>query len=152
MSPAQEQFARMKRYLLRMEKKGATDEDTDDLYSFFLHAWHLIDWASHDPALGTDPELARKKLLADITKAISGCKDIANRTKHLELTKPPRQAPEITTKNISVGLVSKPQDRRPAVATYIFTLPDGSPREALEFAHEVAQDWERLLKGYGIAL
>ena len=85
MSPAQEQFARMKRYLLRMEKKGATDEDTDDLYSFFLHAWHLIDWASHDPALGTDPELARKKLLADITKAISGCKDIANRTKHLEL-------------------------------------------------------------------
>jgi hypothetical protein len=142
----------MKRYLLRMEKKGATDEDTDNLYSFFLHAWHLIDWASNDPALGTDPKIAKEKLLADITKSIWDCKDIANRTKHLELTQPPRQAPEITRKDIRVGLASNPQSRRSAEASYIFTLPDGSTREALEFARDVVRDWGKILIQYGIAL
>lgn len=31
---------------------GASDEVTDDLYTFFLYAWHLIDWASNDPTIG----------------------------------------------------------------------------------------------------
>src|SRR5215467_2910982 len=51
MSPAQEQFIRLRRFLARMEKRGATDDDTDDLYSFFMHAWHLIDWASNDQSI-----------------------------------------------------------------------------------------------------
>ena len=146
MSPAQEQFARVKRYLARMEKKGATDEDTDDLHSFFLHAWHLTDWASYDPAFAT------KNVFDEITDPIRKCKDIAHRAKHLELTKPPRKAPEITGKDIRVGLASNPISRRPAEASYIFTFPDGTQRDALELAREVVMEWEVILRRHAIAV
>lgn len=150
MSPAQEQFFRMKRYLNRMEKRGATDEDTDDLYSFFLHAWHLLDWSSNDSTVnhGQDPEIVKRQLSGEITTSIVRCEDIANRMKHLDLTRPPRVAPAITNKHIWVGLGSD----RPAEASFIFTFPDGSKRDALDLASEVVTDWERLLKRYGVVV
>jgi len=148
MSPAQEQFARMKRYLARMEKRGATDEDTDDLYSFFLHAWHLMDWSSNDSTVncGKSPEDMKAQLRGVITTSIGRCEDIANRTKHLNLTRPPREAPEITNKHIWVG------GNRPAEAVFIFTFPDDTTRDALDLANEVMTDWKRLLKRYGVVV
>jgi hypothetical protein len=51
MSPTHQQFARVQRYLARLRRAGATDDDYDDLLSLFMHAWHLADWMSHDPAV-----------------------------------------------------------------------------------------------------
>jgi hypothetical protein len=90
MSPAQEQLARVKRYLGRMERMGAADDDTDDMYSFFMHAWHLADWAFSDPTLNPRPlNLAHLKKV-DATNAIQLCGDIAEARKHHTLTLPPR--------------------------------------------------------------
>jgi hypothetical protein len=57
MSLAQEQFARVTRYLVRMKRMGGTDEDADDMYSFFVHAWHLMDWTSNDKWLVQLPKM-----------------------------------------------------------------------------------------------
>lgn len=144
MSPAQEGFARLKRHLARMDRRGASDDDTDDLYSFFLHAWHLIDWTSSDPTVGRTYD----QIIADIPDSIRSCRDIANRTKHLVLDRPPRPTPQITGKDIRMFAGAN----RPAEASFTFTFPDGSKRDALTLAREVVADWENLLKRYGLSL
>jgi hypothetical protein len=66
--------------------------------------------------------------------------------KHFDLTRPPREGPEITNKNVTVGLLSD----RPAEASFTFTFPDRTTRDALELARNVVADWEQLLKNYGV--
>jgi hypothetical protein len=143
MSPAQEQFARVKRYLVRMERKASSDEGTDDVYSFFLHAWHLVDWAGNDPAVGSIDKL-RAEAKQDFSHSIWLCRDIAEGTKHLVLTD--RTAPQITGKDIRMFAGAN----RSAEASFTFTFPDGSKRDALTLAREVFADWEQLLKRYGL--
>jgi hypothetical protein len=126
-----------------MERRGASDDDTDDLYSFFLHAWHLIDWATGDPTVGR----TRRQVIADVSNSIRSCRDIANHTKHLVLD-PPRPAPQITHKDICIT----PGANRPPEASFTFTFPDGSKRDALQLARVVVADWEKLLAHYGVSL
>jgi hypothetical protein len=82
----------------------------------------------------------------DIPISIRSCKDIANHTKHLVLDRPPRPAPQITGKDIRMFAGAN----RPAEASFTFTFPDGSKRDALQLAREVVADWEQLLKRYGL--
>ncbi len=146
MSPAQEQFARLKRYLARMERKAASDEGTDDMYSFFLHAWHLVDWASNDPAVNR----TYGEVLADTSNSIRSCKDIANRSKHLVLDRPPRSAPE-TFKDYRVYCGNEANERQSEVSFRV-TFPDGTTKDALTLAREVVADWESLLTRYGLSI
>lgn len=143
MSPAQEQFARMKRYLDRMERREASDDNTDDLYSFFLQAWHLVDWTSNDPTIGRTYD----QVLADIPNSIRSCRDIANYTKHFVLDRPARSAPQ-TLRDITLFAGAD----RPSEVSFRFTFPDGSTKDALTLAREVVADWEQLLKRYGLSL
>lgn len=147
MSPAQEQFRRVIHYLRRMERMGATDEDTEDMYTFFMHAWHLCDWVSNDPTLNQKRslEVIRK---SDCTDSIRLCGDIADGRKHYTLTRPPRQYGEVTLKDIRIT----PGAGIPAQARYQFTFPDGSKRDALDFAREIVRDWEGILSRYGVSL
>jgi hypothetical protein len=143
MSPAQEQFSRMKRYLVRMERREASDDDTDDMYSFFLHAWHLIDWASNDPTVGRTYD----EVKADVPNSIRLCEDIANRAKHLELTRPLRPAPQaLRHRRMFTG-----SDRQSEVS-FSFKFSNGTTKDALTLANEVVADWEQLLKRYGLSL
>lgn len=153
MSPAQEQYLRMKRYFTRMKDKGAADEATDDMYSFFMHAWHLCDWVCHDPTLRIHPGLNDEQRLKqiqmkDVSDLIRLCGNVADRTKHLQLRDTNRMLPAVTRKNISIT----PGSGLPAQADYLFEFPDGSKKDALDFAHEVVKDWERLLLHYGVSL
>jgi len=143
MSAAIEQFRRVKRYLARIEKKGATDDDIDDLYSFFLHAWHLIDWASNDPTVSRTYD----QIMADIPDSIHRCQDIANRTKHLALTRPPRSTPTVLR-----GIRLFAGIDRPHETWFSIEFPDRSQRDALDLAREVVRDWETVLRRYGVSL
>ena len=143
----------MKRYLARMEDRGASDEATDDMYSFFMHAWHLCDWTCHDGTLALYPHLDDKKRLKriktkDVSKIIRLCGNVADRTKHFKLSKKKRMLPAVTRKNISIT----PGSGLPAQADYLFEFPDGSKKDALEFARQVVKDWGNLLKRYGLLL
>ena len=148
MSPAQEQFARVKRYLARMEQKVASDEGTDDMYSFFLHAWHLIDWAGNDPAVGRTYFQLKQEVCIHFPHSIWLCADIADGSKHLVLTRPkprdvplPRRAIRMYAGNV-----------RSSEASFSFEFPDGSIKDALTLAREVVANWEKLLTKYGLAV
>jgi len=144
MSPAQEQFARLERYLVRLGGRGATADDRDDLLAFFMHAWHMADWASNDPTLHRTLHEIRSAAKADPHIAI--CSDLADGIKHLVLTKPPRAYGQLTSRIVAVAGLEHP------TASYSVTLPDGSVRDALTLAESTVKAWRKILTGYGLNL
>lgn len=146
MSPAVEQLSRVRRYLTRMERMGASDCDVDDLYSFFLNAWHLIDWASNHPAIRLTYEQLKAEVEANFSRSIWLCNDIAQGSKHFKLTKPARTAPAIAHTNTRIT----PGANQPPETLFTFSFPDGSTRDALALAREVVADWERILSRHGL--
>jgi len=143
MSPAQEQFIRLRRFLARMEKRGATDDDTDDLYSFFMHAWHLIDWASNDQSIAR----TYSQIVGEIPDSIKRCQDIANRAKHLVLNRPLRPTPTILRRLRMFAGRDRPNE-----ASFSITFPDRTTRDALDLARQVVEDWRTLLVRYGVSV
>lgn len=148
MSPAQEQFARVKRYLVRMERKAASDEGTDDLYSFFLHAWHLLDWTGNDPAVGRTYKQLKEEVRVNLSRSIWLCRDIADATKHLVLTRPKARAAPRVLRGVRMFIGSD----RPSEISFRFKFPDGSKKDALSLARKVVVDCEQLLTRYGLAV
>jgi hypothetical protein len=146
MTPSQEQFARLQRYVSRIRRAGASDEGYDDLIAFFMHAWHFADWASNDSTVGLTLKQIQQE--AKTYPALAICADIADGIKHFQLTKPSRDFARVTHKDIQVFEGSD----RPATAVYTFTLPDGSTRDALALAEQIVTDWRALLARYGIGL
>ena len=147
MTPTQEQFARVVRYLKRLERKGATDDDRDDMFAFFLNCWHLCDWAGNDPALGRDTRTIQRD--AKAFPSLASCELIANGTKHLVLTQPKRPTPYISHADVAAW---DGAEDRPAEATYTFTFGGGGTEDALTLARQAVSDWRLLLARYGVAL
>jgi hypothetical protein len=84
----QDQFERLKRYLCRIRIRDRDRaEYEDDLLSFFQNCWHLKDWIWNDDSLTLDVRTEVRDA-AHRHKALRVCRDIAIRSKHLELTKP----------------------------------------------------------------
>ena len=144
-SPAREQLARVERALDRIKRRGATDNDEDDLLCFFMHCWHLKDWIKHDATL---PSSIAPRVEEDVNKrrSLRICADIANRTKHLTLTNKRLDA-KIDRKYIEAydGV------ERDATATYGVTLDDGSTVDAHSIAEEAVDDWKALFSAYNIS-
>jgi len=89
-----EQWARLKRWYLRLEEnragsKAPPDRQLDDLYAFFLNCYHFKDWL-----IESRPQLKVKiEALYDSTKGNDPLKiaaDIANSLKHVKATHNPR--------------------------------------------------------------
>ncbi len=146
MSPTQEQFERVLRYLNRMERKGATEEDRDDMFAFFLNCWHLCDWVANDASVGR--RLETVQLDAKAFSSLASCELIANGSKHLVLTRPPRPTPHITHADVHAW---DGADDRPAEASYTFSFGSGS-EDALTLARHAVADWRILLARYGVAV
>ena len=72
--------------------------------------------------------------------------DIANRSKHLDLKRPPRLDAKVTTYHIKAYDGSDQE----ASASYDITLGNGSVRDALTVARQAVADWEALFGSYGI--
>ncbi len=131
MTPSHEQLARVYRWLHRIEKQGASDEDYDDLLAFFLNCWHLKDWIENDSTLSSavTGNIERE---AEAYESLQICADICNRTKHLKLTRPPREGAEVTRKDIRVTV----ERGSSAIARYQITDVDGSTWDALDLAKQ----------------
>ncbi len=147
MSSAAEQFPRVVRYLNRLERKGATDEDRDDMFAFFMNCWHLTDWVANDPAVLRNTSSIQND--AKTFPSLAACEAIANGSKHLLLTRPPRPTPHISHADVAAWDGSTD---RPAEASYTFTMGDGSEEDALTLARQAVADWRTLLNCYGIAV
>jgi hypothetical protein len=89
-----EQFERAKRYLSRIEKiyEGVfssephdTDCYDDDVISFFIHCHHIRDWIIHLNKLDITTKQVDNYI--DSHKALRICADLANGSKHCQLTR-----------------------------------------------------------------
>jgi hypothetical protein len=142
-----EQFRRMERFLGRIENddRGADDYD-DDLWSFFQHCWHLKDWVANDDAL---PQDVRDRVASTVhsNRSLMVCADLANRTKHLKLTKMNRHDARVTQRNTTVYLGNPVR----STSEHIITLRDGTTLVALDLARRAVEDWRQILQGERLA-
>jgi hypothetical protein len=141
-----DQFARVKRYLVRIESQNRDPtEYDDDLWSFFQNCWHLKDWVKNDSSLrpGLRHKFRGKELKKTLKEcpSIKICADLANRTKHFELASNWFDA-EVTQRNVTVNLGK----RTHSTSEHIITLNDGTKKVALKVARDAVKEWKKFFK------
>lgn len=144
------QWARVQRALIRIEnnKNRQEEEYEDDVWFFFQNCYHLKDWIIHDD---TNP-ISSKTVEADIERnlELKLCADLANRSKHLKLTKKPRKDAKISSKDLTIDCATAgfPGEGR---WHYDFVVSwEDSSMEAIKLAQESVKEWAKLLTTYGV--
>jgi hypothetical protein len=136
------------------------DNARDILYHFCCDAWHLKDWiVSKSTTLNQSIKddvwtlFDYEKHPQTASTALMACADIANGSKHLELTKKfytPGGPAEVTSQ--------KKRGQFPLTFPYTFGSTaihwkidvGGVEREALELASQAVADWDAWLTGHGL--
>lgn len=156
----QQQLQRVERFHDRIRNQSRSQMDyEDDLWSFFIHAWHLSDWLWEDPSLQLASKFQKKgefqhKLFAFASIAV--CHDIANRRKHYRLNNP---SPQNATHKASVTvhlpamyvIAGEPQShlqpQQKATSDYEYKIVDlqGNEQNVLDFATELIKDWNSVI-------
>jgi sugar-specific transcriptional regulator TrmB len=156
-----EQLERVKRSLAKIENqdRGQTEYE-DDLWHFFQDCYHLKDWIKNDKNISATIRNCIEGFIKN-NKELRICADLANRSKHAELTRHNREDAEITRQNYTVypasavlrstadrsDICQVPSDVEPIKSTreYIITLRDGSECKALVVVREAVKAWESFL-------
>jgi len=142
----EEQWERVKRYFERFKRLSRTgrihntnsENYVDDIYSFFIHCYHLKDWIEKDPSspLRTDVKSFGKK-----SKSFQICRDLCLGAKHLTVTSP---GSDLATHqlgrkhvnfNVSTGVLSM----------RVFVQTNYGEREAFDVAKKCMSEWEAFL-------
>jgi hypothetical protein len=164
MSKFLKQFERVKRYLNKIEDqdRDSTAYD-DDLWSFFQNCHHLKDWIINDPDVADEVKGEKGRRIEEFvnsSKALQICGDLANRSKHSELTRPSRVDAKVTSRNTTIYVPTAqvhvsadgnvlPQASPDQVGTstceHIITLGNGSKHVALDVARKAVKAWESFL-------
>jgi hypothetical protein len=139
---ARRQLAAASRNRVLLNDCIADDTGEDRLRAFFESCWHVKDHAIADL-----PKHQHENFETTVRSVRALClvADVANRSKHVRLTKCDRLGAAVTFKNISVS-----DGPLPASATYRISLADGSQVEALAAADEALPEWDRLLSQFGL--
>ncbi len=143
-----EQLERVRRFFARLsnENRDAVEYD-DDLWSFFQNCWHFKDWLKNDPAVPTHITKRVEKDAND-KPAIKICADLANRSKHVVLTRI-RVDAKITSRDTTVFIGgTKESPDTFSVSEHTITLGDGSIHQARDVAKQAICEWEELLNSY----
>lgn len=148
-----EQLERTQRYLERMRRlyRGVPaewerrHEFEDDVYSFFVHCYHVRDWFLHLNKIN----LTEKELEEFIGKhhALRICADLCNGTKHCTLTRKRRtkDQPRLFGRK-SVGHPQSSNTSQDAFLSSRFTiLSGGVTYDALEVAEACMFAWTNLV-------
>lgn len=140
---AEEQWERTKRYFERFEtlsRKGRIHDSNsenyvDDVYSFFIHCYHLKDWIAEDPSSplqGTVRDFGRSSASFEI------CRDLCNGVKHLKV-KDPRS-------NLTVHYLGRKHFRfnvaKRLISMSVFVQTADGEREAFDIARTCMAEWE----------
>ena len=143
MSAARNQLAKAKRLLAVIEEQKAGDQAHDTVFSFFENCWHVKDHLKND---STVPQSVRDSVEDDVKQFddLMIAADIANRSKHLVLNRPPRRDARISVYHITAYEGS---DQEPS-ASYEISLAGGSTRDALAVARGAVAAWDCLFTRY----
>ena len=144
MNLARLQFERVERSFKRIQDHGGADQAYDDLMHFFEDCWHLKDHTKVCLPTGQQVQL-EKDVNSCATLKVAA--DLANKSKHVVLTRPPRVDATVTHKHIHLFDGSYPP---PATAEYTITLRDGSTHDAHDVAQKAIVEWQAILVKYGL--
>jgi len=137
-----EQFERVKRLLKRIENQNRDQIDyEDDLWFFFQNAWHLKDWIENDASLSVATRNDIEKI-CEAYPRIMICADLANRTKHSELTRKIRTGAKHTRTDVTIKIGIGSEYK------YTITDKDKTEYDALELAKGIVTDWEEIIKDH----
>jgi hypothetical protein len=137
------QWSRVERGFAKLSKVyNDTELYDDDVYHFFQDVWHLKDWIKNDPSISKTVRNSIENEVKNV-RSFRIAADIANGTKHMELTSSRPENALLTERNVTIRL-GDPS----ATATHdlVFTLADGSKVSAKNVATDVMLEWELLLK------
>lgn len=148
-----EQFARVHRFLKRIENQDRdSNEYDDDLWSFFQNCWHLKDWIKYDDSVSSNIQNSIEKDALNYL-SLRICSDLCNRSKHLKLIRKIQEDAKITSRSTTVNVPTLSMNNEnnaklkcTSTCEHIITLQDGSKHVALEVASQAVADWENLLK------
>jgi hypothetical protein len=140
---AEEQWERTKRYFERFEtlsEKGRIHDTNSenyvhDVYSFFIHCYHLKDWIKNDPSSPLQPtaqDFGRKSVSFQI------CRDLCNGAKHLAVKHPGSNLTEhqLGRKHFKFNVSKR------FISVRIFVNTINGEREAFDIARTCVAEWE----------
>ena len=144
----QKQWQRVEIGLRRVEaiyegRQGDSVDALYDLYSFFLNCHELRDWLAADKVSGMSSRKATKVIKGSIYLRV--CADLANRTKHAELTRHwissnTSPVPHDATIFVEAGKAAHRWEIAAGDATY----------DALDLAANCVAEWEMALTHRGL--
>jgi hypothetical protein len=142
------QFARIKRLLKKLEDQNSDyKEYLDYLTSFFIQAWALKEWIKNDDNIkikGFDIEKECEKY-----PHLMLCADLANKSKHLILTKPRINA-DIVGFGVTIyvsTIGSSHRNRHPVKSKYKYIVKDKTESKytAIDLAKKIVMDWQKIV-------
>src|ERR1017187_7568493 len=139
------QFARVMRLCGRRYAPQPNERQfQDDMFSFFMHCFHLQDWVEGDPVA---PKASKRKVRQALaqSKLFPICRDIAVGSKHLHIADPKSGQ---VARYAYVEMTVKTDDKRPDFDV-IFDDGHGNALSGLALALNCANEWRLILKQSG---
>lgn len=157
-----QQLNRAKRFLKRIEKPiNNQTRCEDDLWSFFIHAQHVVDWICADLNYSEEKEGKFKHELITKYPNLAICNDIANRTKHVIHKNPSSYVAKHKSTSVTIHVpmqyvitneVTLPNSNKKARSSYKYIIADkdGNEYEAIELARNIIKDWGEIIRSLQI--
>jgi hypothetical protein len=123
-----------------------SDAYQDEVYAFFLNCYHLKDWLKRDPS--TAASVGDIESYISRSSNLSLCADLANASKHLELTSARTDADTaVGRRHYSLGL----GNATPTTLSVRYEVTAGpNTYDAFELATRCITEWETYLTERGL--
>ena len=137
-------FDKLTRELATLEEEVTADH----FANFVITAHSMCDWVDNDPAVPAPAKAALPTFRSG--EKLQVCRDLANGTKHFQLSYPNRVVVDATcVVAYGAGRYGKGQYGTGEASIQI-TMKDGSLVDGLEVAREVTSDWDQFLSQHGV--
>jgi len=154
-----QQYDRMKRFLERIKSQNRDQlAYIDDVWSFYMHCYHLKDWIRNDPQIksGVGKKIEDKINESDALRKVA---DLANRVKHFHLK--PKMIRGNNANVASIGVTMTPPnltleseetDLASCTVKYrvIIKTDRGDKIDGLQLAKDAVKEWDEIFKGMGL--
>jgi hypothetical protein len=163
----QSQWARVHRRLddvraVYAGRSGGTDAAIDTVQSFFEAVHHLKDWLGNDPSTGITTDDGDELINGSLVLQL--CADLANGSKHLDLTRSRTgdRSTTIARNDVTVfpGTAGGSVAMGPAIpsapaatgmsAHRFYVASAGAEYDVLQLAEDATAEWHKFLSGQGL--
>jgi hypothetical protein len=139
------QYDRMERGYIRLnEPYQSSTNYEDDIQQYFQDCWHLKDWIKNDVILN---QSVRNNIETEVDnhESLRIVADLANGSKHLNITRNIREGAHVTGGHLTIGL----GQNKPIDIDYVVTLnKSGKVLSAKSVVKEAFDSWQIVLKKF----